>query len=232
MIVGSILLAFGIQAWWDGRQEREEERAILLGLQSDFEQIDRQLMASTEVAESIVWSIDFLLSLEGKGAHEIPLAATDSAMRRLIQSPVLEPGEATLEGLLGSGQLDLIQDRALRESLSAWRSQLESVNNSQWVVRDFIRESLIPYLAREGVPLARAYESGVVGAEEGTVIGGIPSAEQAGSAAEAYARALSSSEFRGLVTYRRSWAGLGVSQLGATLAQARRILGLLGSTGI
>ena len=32
VIVGSILLAFGIQAWWDDRQEREEEGRILAGL--------------------------------------------------------------------------------------------------------------------------------------------------------------------------------------------------------
>ncbi len=31
-IVVSILLAFGIDAWWDDRQERIEERKILLGL--------------------------------------------------------------------------------------------------------------------------------------------------------------------------------------------------------
>ena len=36
MIVGSILLAFGLQAWWDGVQEREEEQAALRGLETDF----------------------------------------------------------------------------------------------------------------------------------------------------------------------------------------------------
>ena len=36
VIVGSILLAFGIQAWWDGLQEREEEREVLIGLEAEF----------------------------------------------------------------------------------------------------------------------------------------------------------------------------------------------------
>ncbi len=34
VIVGSILLAFGLQAWWEGRQERAEERQALEALAS------------------------------------------------------------------------------------------------------------------------------------------------------------------------------------------------------
>ena len=33
VIVGSILMAFGIDAWWDGVQEREEEERILAALE-------------------------------------------------------------------------------------------------------------------------------------------------------------------------------------------------------
>jgi len=32
VIVGSILLAFGIDAWWDGRQERERTLAAVAAL--------------------------------------------------------------------------------------------------------------------------------------------------------------------------------------------------------
>ncbi len=36
VIVASILLAFGIEAWWDGVQDRAEEHEILLGLRVEF----------------------------------------------------------------------------------------------------------------------------------------------------------------------------------------------------
>ena len=36
-IVGSILLAFAIDAWWDARVERTEEQAHLMALQDQFE---------------------------------------------------------------------------------------------------------------------------------------------------------------------------------------------------
>jgi hypothetical protein len=37
VIVGSILLAFGIEAWWDGRIERERELRYVAALQGEFE---------------------------------------------------------------------------------------------------------------------------------------------------------------------------------------------------
>ena len=37
VIVGSILLALALDAWWDGVQEAERRQALLRGLASDFE---------------------------------------------------------------------------------------------------------------------------------------------------------------------------------------------------
>ena len=39
VIVGSILFAFGIQAWWDNEQERQRERDYLGALLDEFEQV-------------------------------------------------------------------------------------------------------------------------------------------------------------------------------------------------
>jgi len=36
VIVGSILLAFGIDAWWEGRSEAQAEQDILVSLEADF----------------------------------------------------------------------------------------------------------------------------------------------------------------------------------------------------
>jgi hypothetical protein len=43
VIVGSILLAFGIEAWWDGRQERQEVAQSLELIARDLER-DSALM--------------------------------------------------------------------------------------------------------------------------------------------------------------------------------------------
>ena len=57
VIIVSILLAFGIDAWWDGRQELEEEQRLLLALKSEFEtnlsKIEEQLKYRQAVVSSI-----------------------------------------------------------------------------------------------------------------------------------------------------------------------------------
>ena len=45
VIVVSILMALGIEAWWDGSQDRSAETEILAGLRADFEENDRQVVA-------------------------------------------------------------------------------------------------------------------------------------------------------------------------------------------
>ncbi|VUX55771.1 conserved exported protein of unknown function, partial [uncultured Woeseiaceae bacterium] len=42
-IVASILLAFTIDAWWDDKKEREDERAILSSLLAEFEQVRKNV---------------------------------------------------------------------------------------------------------------------------------------------------------------------------------------------
>ena len=60
VIVISILLAFGIEAWWDGRQERVEERQALEALARDFEsaaeEIDQVLLVMDSVAIAANWT--------------------------------------------------------------------------------------------------------------------------------------------------------------------------------
>ena len=48
VIVVSILLAFGIDAWWEERQDRREEAEILAGLEREF--TDYRSSAATSLA--------------------------------------------------------------------------------------------------------------------------------------------------------------------------------------
>lgn len=64
-IIVSILLAFGIQAWWDDRLDRREERILLAGLLIDLradstncaEAVERQERASLPRTCSLTWLV-------------------------------------------------------------------------------------------------------------------------------------------------------------------------------
>jgi hypothetical protein len=52
----SILLAVGIQAWWEGRQIRAEEAGIIEGRRSDFEANQTGLVLAIELHRGWVTS--------------------------------------------------------------------------------------------------------------------------------------------------------------------------------
>ena len=67
-IVGSILLAFAIDAWWDAHQARAEEREAILALTGDFEAaLDILEKDNLAVHDSALVAGRALLALTGPG---------------------------------------------------------------------------------------------------------------------------------------------------------------------
>ena len=60
VIVGSILLAFAIDAWWDQRQERSLERTALIGLQSEYQNHRALIVRHKAQHESIIQHVSYL----------------------------------------------------------------------------------------------------------------------------------------------------------------------------
>ena len=60
-IVVSILLAFWIQAWWEGRQEQSHERIVLQSLLDDLNKKKAQLIAERRDVQAIYESATALL---------------------------------------------------------------------------------------------------------------------------------------------------------------------------
>ena len=61
VIVVSILLAFGIDAWWDERGENRQEQALLQGLVKDFRRADSVLAVSRGLHQSKLDAAERLL---------------------------------------------------------------------------------------------------------------------------------------------------------------------------
>jgi hypothetical protein len=132
-IVVSILLAFGIQAWWEGRQMRAVEAEILAGLESDFranrEQLDL-IMGMLEAFQIPLADLDDLAS--GQLAS---ISGTGLDIERALQgTPTFDSRDATLDAAISSGNLGAIRDSRLRELLAEWKGQVEDVGEE---ARDF-----------------------------------------------------------------------------------------------
>ena len=120
VIVGSILLAFAIDAWWEGRQEDKRRRELIEALDLDFELTRTRLAESIALADSLVTRSRGFLDL----AEHSEGVSLDS-MRFLAFGALFpidfEPALAAYEGAVTTGDLGLLQSRALSEAFAEFR---------------------------------------------------------------------------------------------------------------
>ena len=116
VIIASILMAFAIDAGWDARQERERETGYLVQLEQD-------LVATRDDAEralELEQGYGRMLASLRAALYEDDFAPTDSLaywFEYTLRSSNFEPVSATLEALIQSGDLTLIEDAELRREL-------------------------------------------------------------------------------------------------------------------
>ncbi len=150
VIVGSILLAFGIQAWWDGRQERTEEDRLLYSVLDDMRANRQEIERKSAYHTAALVSERRILSLAGTPLDQVSLAVADS----LIADVVWWKGSqgwrtGGLDALTGGGRLEVISREELRGALLAWHRVLDDVRFLEDQENEFFDDALMPYLRNE-----------------------------------------------------------------------------------
>ena len=157
-IVASILFAFAIDAWWEDRLERNEERnsleLILRDLQESEEQLNRYALYAASASQS---GIDAYMALSSSGPYDRETIRND--MMRVDRYSVRVPKAAYTE-ILSTGRLRVIADRALRDHIvqfyeNAERSELIILKNNDAYLDRLLGDSyyasglLLPYSAED-----------------------------------------------------------------------------------
>jgi hypothetical protein len=128
VIVGSILLAFGIDAWWEGRQERSLERQYAERLRTD---LVADTLRFTEVEEAFTIKLGVVRDLLEAEPSRLMGSSADDLMTRLNFSRyngVVETHSATFREMEGSGSLRLLDDVTLRSSLTEYYAFHETLS--------------------------------------------------------------------------------------------------------
>jgi hypothetical protein len=118
VIVVSILMAFGIEAWWASAQDREREVAYLEQLESDLEGTLRnnaRFSALAEVSEAATAKL-FRSYYEASPLDPDSLEAWWSELGGWVVQPRL----GTVQALVATGDLELIRDDSLRVAISSY----------------------------------------------------------------------------------------------------------------
>ena len=147
VIIISILLAFGIEAWWNERGEHAAEAEALAGLRDDFvENLGRLASVVSEHAEVRDASVQ-VLAMTGPEANQIDSdLVMDTLVMALIAYPKVFPVTATYDALIASGRIDLLESATLRRELARWQTTIADLREEE---RDAFRQMdqrLLPFL--------------------------------------------------------------------------------------
>jgi hypothetical protein len=124
-IVLSILLAFAIDAGWSEFQERREERTAIASLYADF-RANRELVRSViSYHERAVQSFGALLSLREDEIHALPAEAIEQRISYIANPLTFDAVRGSLDALIHSGKLDILEDRELQEALTTFLNVLD-----------------------------------------------------------------------------------------------------------
>lgn len=153
-IVLSILLAFAIEAWWDGVLQRRAEQQILLRLRSDFQAVRKEAGRLKAGHQRVSDAALNLLALTGPRASPATnRARVDTLVASLVAGPgIFVPTQGTLSALLNTDGLRSVSDAELRSALSEWPRHVAVVQRTETQVQTLVLEHLMPYLY-ERVPV-------------------------------------------------------------------------------
>lgn len=153
VVIFSILAAFAIDAWWDGRQAKDLERELLLSLQQGFEENGRLAQAVIGEARRQQALIGRFIAMSPDEAGRLGSDSTYALLRALwrpnyVQAspdgPFIGGGlnSTALIATLDAGQLSLISDVRLIDALANWQGVAEELGRRSEEVVDAEQEVL------------------------------------------------------------------------------------------
>lgn len=157
VIVASILLAFAIDAWWDGHKSDALEQEVLVSLERGFEQNIRLANAVANEARRQQAMSGRFVGMSPEEAERISTDSTYLYLRALWRpnyvtiddSHVYGPdlNNAALVTTLQAGQLSLLTDRRLLAALAVWQGVTQELAERSRVMIE-IEQQVLESLAR------------------------------------------------------------------------------------
>lgn len=124
VIVVSILLAFGIEAWWDGVQEQAAEQELLASLEQDMLNNRAEVEGVLDFHQRADDALRVFLSMTPEALGTLPEDSASSLLQSLFNMSTFTP----FEGTLRTADLSLVGDNQLREAVGSWIGMAANVS--------------------------------------------------------------------------------------------------------
>ena len=147
----SILLAFAVESAGERWTEGRRREALLDALESDMAlagtEVERVLRGHSAGRDA---SSTILALSSGSPSRSDLVAFVDSLLTVVIQSPTYDAPSGALDALLGSGDLQLLDDAELMVDLTSFPALVADLDREQGLLVAVVIE-LINYLEGEGI---------------------------------------------------------------------------------
>lgn len=149
-IVISILLAFSIDAWWTERQETVREERQIQALIAEFEGNRGTLDYDLDRLREVTSNLEELTNNLSSVSVGDDVTVFDRYFWSVRQGGIVDPSTGTLDAMISSGDLGLLQNESLRSAVSEWSAKLDEIQTDQQTLRNFTGSELIPYIGTLG----------------------------------------------------------------------------------
>ena len=150
VVVVSILLAFAIDAWWDGYQENQREDRQLAAMRVEFSTSSVAIDEVFEAIEQHAKGVDELMSLL-KSAKSDSVQVPGQLLGYAIGWRTSDVSTSTLDTLIASGDLNQLENESLRRDLAAFPAFLLNVTEDEVMAMEFAESTMASFMAREGL---------------------------------------------------------------------------------
>jgi len=221
-IVASILLAFGIDAWWDDHKDERREAILVDGLLADFRASRAGLEDRLALARRMSAGNELLVQRLGGHAAGSSVAVPEELVLAVLGGPTYEANTSALDAAVASGEIELLENRELRSALANWKRLLADTTEDELEVRRITNQQLVPLLSRS-IDLTGYYgrlldwSAGSSDAPPDAPIG----------AAERHVSLVTSNELGGALAVRNFYMRFAATDLETLLASLDEIVALL-----
>ena len=146
VIVGSILLAFTLDAWWDNRNREDELRDQLEVVAREMQSAGEALQRALDAHDMNAYLAEHLTSALGRVAEGSDVVVSDTLVGPLLPQVTADVTTGSLDAFIAAGGLELIEDVDIRFHLLDWPTQIQDLLDDETYLRNFAAADLASYL--------------------------------------------------------------------------------------
>lgn len=139
-----IMMAFGLNSWWQGVKGGNLEKKYLIGLKSDTDKNITALTGLIEIADDNYNAIQKIVGMISKNDYKVDTIIHYSV--RMVYLFEFTPNSIIFETLKASGNLEIISDYDLRNKIVEVYNHYSRIEKFDDMYRKYIDDYVIPFM--------------------------------------------------------------------------------------